>query len=97
MELIEIPEAFQSKLRLMIVSALTMGKKSFTELKAITHATDGNLSVQITKLEQWGYVTVSKLFVNRKPVTTCELTPKGLADFQAYVDLLNRIITAPID
>ena len=93
MDLLEIPEAFQSRLRLMVISALTMGRKSFVELKAITAATDGNLSVQISKLEQWGYITVEKVFVKRKPVTTCELTGQGLADFRAYVDLLNRIVS----
>lgn len=92
MELMQIPEAFQSRLRLMIISALTMGRKSFTELKNITGATDGNLSVQITKLEQWEYLTVEKVFVQRKPVTTCELTEKGLQDFKAYVQMLNQIV-----
>lgn len=93
MDLTEIPEAFQSRLRLMVISALTMGRKSFTELKAVTAATDGNLSVQISKLEQWGYITVEKVFVKRKPVTTCELTEQGLSDFKAYVEMLNRIVS----
>lgn len=97
MELMQIPEAFQSRLRLMIISALTMGRKSFTELKNITGATDGNLSVQITKLEQWEYLTVEKVFVQRKPVTTCELTEKGLQDFKAYVQMLNQIVMNSAD
>lgn len=95
MELTQIPEAFQSRLRLMIISALTMGKKSFNELKSITCATDGNLSVQISKLEQWGYLTVAKAFVNKKPITTCELTPLGLSDLKDYVEMLNAILSAP--
>ena len=97
MELPSMPDAFQSRLRLMIISALIMGKKSFTELKAITNATDGNLSVQISKLEQWGYISVQKTFVNRKPVTTCEISETGLENFKAYVDMLNQIISAPSD
>ncbi len=94
MEQIEIPEAFQSRLRLMVVSALTMGKKSFNELKSVTNATDGNLSVQITKLEQWGYIVVEKAFVGRKPITTCELTLEGYSAFKKYVEMLNRILSA---
>ncbi|MBQ7346610.1 MAG: transcriptional regulator [Clostridia bacterium] len=95
MELTQIPEAFQSRLRLMIVSALVMGKKSFTELKSITAATDGNLSVQISKLEQWGYLTVEKLFVAKKPMTVCKLTPKAISDFKEYVEMLNHVLSEP--
>ena len=53
MELNNIPEAFQTKLRLMIISALVTGSKSFNELKSITGASDGNISVQLSKLEEW--------------------------------------------
>ncbi len=93
MEIHQIPEAFQSRLRLMIISALTVGRKSFAELKSITHATDGNLSVQISKLESWGYLVVEKAFVNKKPVTTCILSEEGLSAFRDYVNLLNSIIS----
>ena len=92
MELEQVPEAFQSRLRLMVVSALIMGRKSFAELKSITQATDGNLSVQIAKLEGWGYVTVEKAFVGRRPQTTCTLTAQGRAAFREYVELLSRIV-----
>lgn len=97
LELEQIPEAFQSRLRLMIVSALIEGRKSFAELKSITQATDGNLSVQIAKLEGWGYVTVEKAFVGRRPQTTCTLTDEGLATFRAYVELLGRIVAQGAD
>ena len=92
MELEQVPEAFQSRLRLMVVSALIMGRKSFAELKSITQATDGNLSVQIARLEGWGYVTVEKAFVGRRPQTTCTLTAQGRAAFREYVELLSRIV-----
>lgn len=95
MELPEIPEAFQSRLRLRIVSALIMGKKSFSELKDVTNATDGNLSVQLSKLEAWGYVSVEKLFVNRKPLTLCTLTDVGRKAFREYVEMLNAVLEYP--
>ena len=65
LELNNIPEAFQTKLRLMIVSALCTGEKTFKELKNITGATDGNLSIQISKLEELEYLTVTKEFVGK--------------------------------
>lgn len=93
MEITEIPEAFQSKLRLTIISALMKESCSFTELRRITGATDGNLSVQITKLESLGYIAAKKEFIGKKPLTTCTLTDLGRESFVEYVSLLNRIIS----
>ena len=92
MEMREIPELFQSKLRLMIISALIREKLSFNALKEITGATDGNLSVQIAKLSEAGYIGVYKEFVGKKPLTTCELTDLGRESFRQYVELLNGIL-----
>ena len=93
MELNNIPEMFQSKLRLMIISALVSEKRTFTALKEITGATDGNLSVQINKLSEAGFITVTKEFIGKKPLTTCELTAQGRDSFREYVELLNNILS----
>ena len=92
MELNSIPEAFQTKLRLMIISALATGQKSFSEIKAVTGATDGNISVQLTNLEKLGYITVTKEFVRKKPLTTCKLTEEGRQGFRDYVNMLSDIV-----
>ena len=92
MEMNNIPEMFQSKLRLMIISALIRQPLSFSALRQLTGATDGNLSVQISKLSEAGYITVRKEFVGKKPLTTCELTPLGRDSFRQYVELLNSIL-----
>ena len=92
MEMNNIPEMFQSKLRLMIVSGLIKQPLSFTALKQLTGATDGNLSVQITKLTDAGYIIVHKEFSGKKPLTTCELTELGRDSFRQYVELLNSIL-----
>ena len=92
MELNNLSDIFQSKLRLMIISALITGKKTFKEIKEITGATDGNISVQITNLEKAQYITVTKGYIGKKPQTTIELTDKGLQDFKAYVDMLQTIM-----
>ena len=92
MEMNNIPEMFQSKLRLMIVSWLIRQPLSFTALKQLTGATDGNLSVQISKLTDAGYIVVRKEFSGKKPLTTCELTNIGRDSFWQYVELLNSIL-----
>lgn len=97
MELNNIPEAFQTKLRLMIISALATGRKTFSEVKSITGASDGNISAQMSKLEQLCYIIVTKEFVGKKPLTTYELTDTGLNAFREYVDMLNRIIRSQPD
>ena len=94
MELNNIPEIFQSKLRLMIISALLTGKKTFKEIKEITRATDGNISVQLSNLEKVGYIAITKTFTGKKPQTIIEITSKGHAEFVQYVNLLNRIISS---
>ena len=60
MEIQSIPEAFQTKLRVSILSALLLGEQSFKELKEITASTDGTLGAQLSKLEDMGYLVSKK-------------------------------------
>lgn len=92
MKIYSIPEAFQTKLRVAILSALITGEKTFTELKNLTNATDGNLGAQITKLEEMGYLVVRKEFINKKPRTTYVLTELGIKDFRDYVKMLEEML-----
>ncbi len=93
MELNNLSDIFQSKLRLMIISALMTGEKTFKEIKEITQATDGNISVQISNLEKAGYITITKTFKGKKPQTIVAITPVGRNEFIQYVNLLNLIIS----
>ncbi len=92
MEINEIPEAFQTRLRLAILSSLLTGQKNFKELKNITCATDGNLGAQIKKLNELGYVTIEKTFVKNKPQTTCTITEYGREQFKEYVEMLENLL-----
>ena len=65
---------------------------SFTEIKRTLDMTDGNLSVHIRTLHEAAYVTVSKSFLNNRPLTTCRLTPKGKRAFKNYIALLEQIV-----
>ena len=76
-----------SELRLAIMSLLiSVNKAEFTYLKEQTESTAGNLSVQLTKLEEAGYIKVEKAFKGKMPQTTCTITKKGITAFEKYVD-----------
>ncbi len=92
MDINSIPEAFQSKIRIAIISALIIGDKTFSQIKESTNGTDGNLSVHLTKLEDMGYISVTKEFVGKKPRTTYSLTKTGRQEFEEYVNLLEKIL-----
>ncbi len=92
----DFSDIFQSKLRLMIISALITGQKTFKEIKEITGATDGNISVQITNLEKAGYIIVSKTYNGRKPQTTLSITEEGKKAFIEYVNMLNTLINSAL-
>ncbi|MEA3448823.1 MAG: transcriptional regulator [Bacteroidota bacterium] len=82
-----------SQLRLAIVSLLIKHEVlEFRFLKEKTEATAGNLSVQIRKLEDAGYLEVKKSFRNNYPLTTCSLTNKGVKAFEKYVTTINEYL-----
>jgi DNA-binding transcriptional ArsR family regulator len=75
-----------SQLRLAIVSILIGVKEAeFTFLREQTNATAGNLSVQINKLKEAGYIDISKQFKDNYPLTICRITPEGIKAFEEYV------------
>lgn len=82
-----------SQLRLAVVSLLlSVESAEFTFIKEKTQATAGNLSVQLDKLAEAGYINVEKSFKGKKPVTTCKITKNGIAAFEAYVNALKGYI-----
>lgn len=92
MDISSIPESFQSKIRIAIISSLITGNKTFIQIKEITQATDGNLSVHLSKLEEIGYVIVKKEFAGKKPRTTYSLSSIGKKSFEEYVALLESLL-----
>ncbi|MEQ9307695.1 MAG: transcriptional regulator [Marinoscillum sp.] len=82
-----------SQLRLAVVSLLlSVESAEFTFIKEKTRATAGNLSVQLDKLSEAGYIDVEKSFKGKKPVTTCKITKEGIEAFEAYVNALKGYI-----
>ncbi|HQW86223.1 MAG TPA: transcriptional regulator [Flavobacteriales bacterium] len=75
-----------NQLRLAIVSLLvSVEQADFNHLLERTGATRGNLSVQISKLKEAGYIQVTKGLRDNYPNTVCRLTPEGLHAFEGYV------------
>ncbi|MBC8185263.1 transcriptional regulator [candidate division KSB1 bacterium] len=89
----QLDDIIHSRIRLTIMSIL-VGVKSaeFTYIKDKVKATDGNLSIHLRKLESADYISMSKSFVNRKPVTTYKITNKGRKAFKLYISRLEKII-----
>ncbi len=74
----ELDPLLHSQLRLAVMSILlSVDEADFVYLKEKTQATAGNLSVQIDKLNEAGYIEVEKSFVGKKPRTACRITPVG--------------------
>lgn len=84
----------QVRLRIMAtLNALPDGDRiEFTRLKAILHATDGNLGAHLTTLENAGYIAVEKDFVAKKPRTRVRLTRPGRKAFASHVVYLRDIL-----
>lgn len=64
----------------------------FVFIKEKTGATAGNLSVQLEKLSTAGYISVTKSFKGKKPLTTCSITKVGIKAFEDYVNTLKQYI-----
>ena len=61
----------------------------FSFLLEQTKATKGNVSVQISKLKDAGYIEVVKTFRKNYPLTSCNITPKGIEAFENYVKAIS--------
>jgi len=86
-------KAFESRIRLGIMSALSVNEKlSFNELKEYLDLTDGNLASHIKALEKDGFIDVNKSFVGRKPLTSYFITKEGIAAFDSHLKALENLI-----
>lgn len=92
-QLASLNPLLHGQLRLAIMSLLIgVDAAEFVFLKEKTGATSGNLSVQLDKLSSAGYISVTKGFKGKKPVTTCSITKVGIKAFEAYVTALKQYI-----
>ena len=91
----ELDPVLHTPLRLAVMSLLISVKEAeFTFLKEKTNATAGNLSGQLNKLKDAGYIDVTKQFRENYPQTRCSVTPKGIKAFEEYVKNLQSYLQA---
>jgi DNA-binding transcriptional ArsR family regulator len=93
MQFKELDPLLHSQLRLAVISLLmSVEEADFSFLLEKTQATSGNLSIQITKLKEGGYITVTKKFRKNYPVTLCKITALGKQRFAEYVKALKEYL-----
>ncbi len=89
----KIDEVIHGRLRLGVMAYLADAEVAdFTELKNALEATQGNLSIHLRKLQDAGYVTIEKSFLNLKPLTQVRLTEAGRAAFADYLEALSKLV-----
>ncbi len=85
----ELDPLLHSQLRLAVMSLLvTLAEADFVFLREKTGSTAGNLSVQLDKLSEAGYIKIEKGYNGKKPRTTCQITPIGRKAFEEYLEAL---------
>lgn len=85
----DLDPILHSQLRLAVISLLIGVKEAeFTFIKEKTGATAGNLSVQLGKLRDAGYIDITKQFKDNYPLTLCKISKKGIDAFEEYVKAL---------
>ena len=88
--------AFEHRARLAIAVLLARHEEiNFAAFKQRLDMSDGNLGAQLRKLEETGYVTLRRDFVERKPVTWYALTPGGRKALKSHVAALRAVIDTP--
>lgn len=89
-----IDEVIHGRIRLGIMAYLSgAGMADFNTLKARLQTTDGNLSVHLRKLEDAGFVEVTKSFQGRRPLTRAVMTGAGRDAFVKYLDAMQLLVT----
>jgi predicted ArsR family transcriptional regulator len=91
-------KAFESRIRLGIMSALAVNDKlDFNALKEFLEVTDGNLASHLTALEKFDYIQVNKQFIGKKPNTSYAATGDGKKAFSDHLNALEKLIRGVAD
>lgn len=89
-----IDDVIHGRMRLGVMAVLSgVESADFNTLKARLQATDGNLSVHLRKLEEAGFVEVTKRFVGKKPLTEAAMTETGRRAWVAYLDAMAGLVS----
>lgn len=92
---VKLDKIIHERMRLGIISALAANQTlSFKDLKNLLKTTDGNISVHARKLEEAGYLTSEKSFVERVPLTEYKITDAGNEALKKYLNHMEALIRA---
>ncbi len=90
----QIDDTLHSRIRLAVVAALvSVNEAEFNFLKEMVKTTDGNLSTHLKKLEDAGYISSKKRFVDRKPQTKYKITERGKRALEEYINTIEKFLT----
>lgn len=89
----ELDPLLHNQLRLSIMALLTQHESiTFSFIADKTGASRGNISVQLSNLEEAGYITINKSFVDKKPQTSASITQKGERAMEEYTNALKSYL-----
>lgn len=89
----KLDPVLNQQIRLAIISILMKVRfADFNFLRESTKSTQGNMSHQLKKLKEAGYIEIDKKFVNNYPKTICRITNKGMSAFQNYVEQMKSYL-----
>jgi len=89
----DLDKAFENKVRLGIMSALVVNDfLDFTSLRNLLEVTDGNLASHLKALENKKYVSFTKEFVGRKPLTRYKATDTGRTAFTKHIKAIEQLL-----
>jgi len=91
--LADIDQVIHASARLMVLTYLYVVESAdYVFLMRLTGLTWGNLSTHLTKLEEAGYIAITKEFKGKKPHTTINLTKQGRTAFREYKRSLQQVL-----
>ncbi len=91
----ELDPLLHSQVRLAIMTVLlNVETAEFSYLLDATKTTKGNLSFQLNKLNEAGYVEIRKTAKGNYPLTVCNVTAKGIDAYEKYVNAISAYFKA---
>jgi DNA-binding MarR family transcriptional regulator len=89
----KLDSIIHGRIRLGIMASLASSETAtFVQLKGTLQATQGNLSIQLKKLEEAGYISTSRRLKGKKTETTARLTQAGKKAFSDYLARMETLI-----
>ncbi|MFC8923763.1 transcriptional regulator [Cellulosimicrobium sp. NPDC057127] len=93
---VDLDPVIHAPARLRVVATLAAlgpgDELSFPKLQKLLDMTAGNLSTHLRKLEDAGYVQVTKTHEGRTPATYLRLTSAGRVAFETYTTTLTSLL-----